>query len=166
MPVRDHDPNAKCWRHNGEADENPEMLGGRPAHEPNENIRRVVKALAMEGKPRTYICEALGISRETLYKYYGDDIKNAKLIADEKVIQTAYNLAVDGEHPRMTKFWLQTQRGWSKKTTIEHVGDAANPVHTRGDQQMKIPLHKLSKDALEEVEQLLLNQDQSEDGGD
>lgn len=47
-------------------------------------------------------------------------IDRGRAKALSKVSQTAYQMAVDGEHPQMTQFWLKTQGGWHETTIVEH----------------------------------------------
>lgn len=52
------------------ADDEDGDLGGRPPYEPNDYARERVRTLAQAGVPQTSIAAELGISKNTLKRYY------------------------------------------------------------------------------------------------
>ncbi len=51
---------------------------------------------------------------DTLKKYADEQLQRGKAKAKAQIMQTAYKMAVSGENPTMTIFWLKTQAGWSE----------------------------------------------------
>lgn len=101
-----------------------------PAHQPTEKLRGKVEALVSFGLPHKDIAKEIGISHETLYKYYRDELDNGKVKACAKVAQTLYRLAIgdpkNGVPPDRAScmFWLKTQAGWreTNRLELEHSG--------------------------------------------
>ena len=60
----------------------------------------------------------MGISNATLTKYYSHNLLVGKEKRTARVAGVAYEMAVSGESPSMTTFWLKTQAGWSPKHTV------------------------------------------------
>ena len=99
------------------------------AYEPNDKDRATVKAMASYGIPQEDIGRVLGISHVTLRKYYEPELDTAAIQANAKVAETCYAMAVSGQHPAATFFWLKTRAGWREVERIEHVGgDGSGPV--------------------------------------
>lgn len=99
------------------------------AYEPNDKDRATVKAMASYGIPQEDIGRVLGISHVTLRKYYEPELDTAAIQANAKVAETCYAMAVSGQHPAATFFWLKTRAGWREVERIEHVGgDGEGPV--------------------------------------
>jgi hypothetical protein len=84
-------------------------------YEPTEKDRRMVELCAMGGIPQQEISSALGISPVTLRKYFREELDTAYVMANAKVVQTAFEMAVSGKSPAMTIFWLKARMGWSEK---------------------------------------------------
>ena len=61
------------------------------------------------------IAKIMGISNATLTKYYSYNLLVGKEKRTAKVAGVAYEMAVSGQSPSMTTFWLKTQAGWSPK---------------------------------------------------
>ena len=99
------------------------------AYEPNDKDRAVVKALAAYGVPQEQIGARIGISHVTLRKYYQSELDLSAMEANAKVAETCYAMAVSGQNPAATFFWLKTRAGWREVERIEHVGgDGEGPV--------------------------------------
>ena len=61
------------------------------------------------------IAKVMGISNATLTKYYMHNLLVGKDKRTARVAGVAYEMAVSGESPSMTTFWLKTQAGWNSK---------------------------------------------------
>ena len=91
---------------------------GPKAFNPTDEMRRQVKMMAALGQSHDNIAHILvdgGISRNTLVKHFGKELHNGKMEANMKVAKTAFDMAVSGEWPAMTCFWLKTQARWREK---------------------------------------------------
>ena len=64
------------------------------------------------------IAKVMGISNATLTKYVMHNLLVGKEKRTARVAGVAYEMAVSGENPSMTTFWLKTQAGWSPKHTV------------------------------------------------
>lgn len=95
----------------------PEFLrkaGGRPRWEPTAAERESIKNLASNGIPQVYIAQIVGTSRATLQRRCREELRVGTLIANARVAFVAFNLAVSGKHPKMTRFWLSKRGGWKQ----------------------------------------------------
>lgn len=81
--------------------------GGRPAHQPTERDRRMVRHLVASGWTVPDIAEALGIARPTLRKYYEEELEYGLGKAVAKVAQSFFKSATSGDHPRAALRWLE-----------------------------------------------------------
>lgn len=93
--------------------------GGRPPHEPTEETRRVVEVMAACGDTYSDIALALGIVENTLKKHYRAELVEGKARANSAVKAAAYKMAVSGQCPAMTIFWLKTQCRWREPQEID-----------------------------------------------
>ena len=85
-------------------------------HEPTDAKRYVAYALSAEGVPQHRIAERIGISRSTLQKYYSAELKEGRDISLERVEEKAYEMALSGNYPGMTTWWLKREEGIRKRT--------------------------------------------------
>jgi hypothetical protein len=67
------------------------------------------------------IAAIIGISDETLRKYYRDALDHGKAKAIEEVANSLYDVAVAGDVPAQ-KFFLSARGGWAEKQQTEHSG--------------------------------------------
>lgn len=104
--------------------------GGRPAHEPTEQSRRQVEAMAGYGVPAEDIGRVLGIDAKTLRKYYREELDTGRVKANSKVAEALYRKATsDGpQSVAAAIFWLKTQAGWRETTHLEHTGKDGQPL--------------------------------------
>jgi hypothetical protein len=92
----------------------------RPAHEPTEEGRRTVKAMAAFGIPHIDIARALGISAPTLRRHYRGELQTGQTVATAKVAQNLFRIATgDGRGAvQAAIFWLKCRAGW-RDTTVD-----------------------------------------------
>jgi len=80
-----------------------------------EDARALVRHYVAIGYP----CEVIGalmkppMSDRTVRKYFPHEIQHGLLIQNAKVAGTAYQLAVSGRDPAMTRWWLERRGGWT-----------------------------------------------------
>jgi hypothetical protein len=118
-------------------------IKGRPTHEPTEETRQIVTSWASGGQTHAEICEEIGISINTLYKYYRAELDEAEPVLNEKVKGTLFKMATSGECPSATIFWCKVRLGWVEKAKLE--------VSTPG---AGLDLSKLTTDELIQFEKL------------
>jgi hypothetical protein len=85
----------------------------RPTFEPTDEQRRLVKSLAAYGMKYDAIARRLGIrSTKTLAKHFREELDSGDTEANAQVAQTLFQMAISGEQPASTMFWLKTRAGW------------------------------------------------------
>lgn len=83
---------------------------------------------AMVGKMRTLgmspreIGMILNIEKSLVEFYYGYELKTASLRTNMSVAQVALKMALSGQDPDMTRFWLKTRAGWKETEVHQHEG--------------------------------------------
>ena len=92
----------------------------RAAYQPTDKDREIVKAMASYGISQEDIGNVIGVSHTTLRKYFESEIATAAIQANAKVAETCYAMAVSGQHPAATFFWLKTRAGWRETDRQEH----------------------------------------------
>ena len=90
------------------------------AHEPTNESRAIVSNLAAFGIRQESIARQLGISKPTLEKYYREELEHGLDDANAKVANTLFSMAISGEHPAATFFWLKTRAGWRETDRDEN----------------------------------------------
>lgn len=97
-------------------------------HEPTEETRGKVFALASFGVKREDIARFIDISEPTLLKYYPDELDKARIDRNSNVATFLYHSASgsaikDGasyaDCLRAAMFWLKTQGGWKETDRVE-----------------------------------------------
>jgi hypothetical protein len=77
-----------------------------------------VEEMVCIGLDQHTIAKIMGISNRTLTKYYKHNLSVGREKRTARVAGVAYEMAISGESPSMTTFWLKTQAGWSPKHHI------------------------------------------------
>jgi len=89
-------------------------------YEPTDDDYDKVSEMVSIGLDQHTIAKIMGISNATLLKYYKAHMETAREQRTARVAGVAYEMAVSGESPSMTTFWLKTQAGWTPKQHIVH----------------------------------------------
>ena len=84
-------------------------------YKPTDDDYAKVEEMVCIGLDQHTIAKIMGISNATLTKYYSHNLLVGKEKRTARVAGVAYEMAVSGESPSMTTFWLKTQAGWSPK---------------------------------------------------
>jgi hypothetical protein len=85
----------------------------RPTFLPTDEQRRLVKSLAAYGMKYDSIARRLRIrSTKTLSKHFREELDAGETEANAQVAQTLFQMAISGEQPASTMFWLKTRAGW------------------------------------------------------
>jgi hypothetical protein len=84
-------------------------------YKPTDDDYSKVEEMVCIGLDQHTIAKIMGISNATLTKYYSHNLLVGKEKRTARVAGVAYEMAVSGESPSMTTFWLKTQAGWSPK---------------------------------------------------
>lgn len=89
---------------------------GRNRHEPTENGRKSVEAMAGFGIPEEDIARVIGVSAKTLREHYREELDLGHVKANTRVAQNLFNIATGSGAGAVTAaiFWLKVRAGWSE----------------------------------------------------
>jgi len=112
----------KLGRPTGGLSQQSKSAGGKKSrikrgqtYRPTDDDYSKVEEMVTIGLDQHTIAKVMGISNATLTKYYSHNLLVGKDKRTARVAGVAYEMAVSGESPSMTTFWLKTQAGWSPK---------------------------------------------------
>ena len=103
---------------------------GRPAHLKSLDTQKKVFDLATVGTRYEDIALVLGISDDTLVKYYKPELEKGRIEANAAVAGTLFEKAKQGDTSSMI-FWLKTRAQWSEKNTTELTGEGGAPINIK-----------------------------------
>ena len=106
------------------------MKKGRKAHEVTEGIRAQVLALSGFGVKTEDIAKYLGIAKQTLFKYYKDELSTGAIGANATIAETLYKKAKDGDTTACI-FWLKTRAGWREVQKMELSGEVKEKLEVK-----------------------------------
>jgi hypothetical protein len=108
-------------------------LGGRPPHVPTDQTRWQVEMMAGYGVPQMQIARAIGVSDETLRKYYRREFDLGVIKANAAVAETLFRQAISGDTGALI-WWTKCRMGWrAPKQEMEHSGTVSVSVATALD---------------------------------
>ncbi len=99
---------------------------GRKPHEPTDAQRQLVSLHATVGTTHETIADILGIHKETLYKYYTPELKQAREKANATIGGALFNKAKSGDTTAMI-FWLKTRARWRETVDISNEDGTLKP---------------------------------------
>lgn len=82
------------------------------AHEPTDKTRAEVSALRSFGNTHKEIATYIGITDDTLVKYYSYELDTAVIRANALVAKGLFNKAVSQDDLSAQIFWLKTRARW------------------------------------------------------
>lgn len=101
----------------------------KPPYEPTPALREKVRLWAAVGTTQEVIASELGISVDTLVKYYREELDEASSKGVANVAATLYAKAMAGDTTSMI-FYLKTRGRWREKPSV---GDEENPLVVKND---------------------------------
>jgi hypothetical protein len=107
------------------------MPPGQPKYQPTEADRNTVRSMAATGFTQEQIATCLGkagIDPKTMRKHFGVELATAANKANAAVANKAYQMAVTGDPPAATFFWLKCRVRWKETTRVEHTGKDGRPL--------------------------------------
>jgi hypothetical protein len=107
------------------------MPRGQPKYQPTEADRNTVRSMAATGFPHEQIACCLGtagIDPKTMRKHFKVEIATAAIKANASVANRAYQMAMAGDPPAATFFWLKCRNGWKEISRVEHTGKDGRPL--------------------------------------
>jgi len=116
---------------------NPDILesddkkGGRPPHLATDDTRKTVYELSSVGTTYEDIAKVIGISHDTLTKYYRPELDRGRIDANAIIAGTLFKQAQEG-NTSAAIFWLKTRAQWKETQKHEHGGDPdGTPVNVK-----------------------------------
>jgi len=103
---------------------------GRPAHLKSATTGNKAYDLSRVGTRYEDIALVLGVSHDTLSKYYKDELEKGRIEANAIVAGTLFEKARQGDTSSMI-FWLKTRAQWSEKNTTELTGEGGAPINIK-----------------------------------
>ena len=104
---------------------------GRPPHLPNADTRNKVYMLSTVGTRHEDIASVLGITHDTLVKYYKEELDKGRIEANASVAETLFKQAKEGNTTAMI-FWLKSRARWKESTQHEISGNPdGTPVEVK-----------------------------------
>ena len=103
---------------------------GRPPYLVTKETQKQVYNLSIVGTRYEDIALVLGISDDTLTKYYKSELEKGRIEANAAVAGTLYEKAKQGDTSSMI-FWLKTRAQWSEKNTTELTGEGGAPINIK-----------------------------------
>jgi hypothetical protein len=96
-------------------------------HKPTPEMRKQVEQASGLGLPHDQICALIGISDETLRKYYKSELGIGKAKASAQVAKTLFNKAQSGDTTALI-WWTKAQMRWAETQRHENTGAEGGPV--------------------------------------
>jgi hypothetical protein len=104
---------------------------GRPPHLATADTRIKVYTLSTVGTRHEDIASVLGISHDTLVKYYKEELDKGRIEANASVAETLFKQAKEGNTTAMI-FWLKSRAKWKESTQHEISGNAdGTPIEVK-----------------------------------
>src|SRR6266699_6373090 len=100
---------------------------------PNEADKITVRVMAAAGFPHEAIARCLGedgIDPKTLRKHFEHELATASARANAAVANKLYQMAIAGDPPAATMFWLKCRANWREVQAIDHSGPGGTPIDT------------------------------------
>lgn len=90
----------------------------KKAFEPTDQQRHMVKMLTVAGVGQEDVGKALGISADTVQKYFGKELDEGINETNGKVVAALYKSALSGNVSAQI-FWCKTRLRWRETDTLE-----------------------------------------------
>ena len=99
-----------------------EKKSGRPPHLATDDTRKTVYELSSVGTTYEDIAKVIGISHDTLTKYYRPELDRGRIDANAIIAGTLFKQAQEG-NTSAAIFWLKTRAQWKETQKHELNGD-------------------------------------------
>lgn len=128
---------------------------GRKPHEPTDKDRKQVSLMAGIGLTHGQIAKIIGISDETLRKYYDKELEVSAAMMNAQVAQNLYSIATSKGAGAVASaiFWMKTRGGWREVERKEITGKDGAPIAINTN---KLDVSQLDDDQLEALETALV----------
>jgi DNA-binding CsgD family transcriptional regulator len=132
----------------------------RKPYEPTDKDRKQVTIMAGIGLSQEQIAKIIGISDDTLRKYFRDELDTAEAKMTAQVAQNLYSIATSRESGAVTAaiFWMKTRAQWRETNRTEVSGPNGGPIKVES-----VDLSHLSDEELEILDIALNGRSDDED---
>jgi hypothetical protein len=103
-----------------------------PGFDPTPTQSKSVSVMTGLGMTPSQISDILVIEESLLKAYYKRELAGASPYVNLAVAKKALEMALSGQHPDMTKFWLKTRAGWRETNNVELTGKDGGPIEVSG----------------------------------
>jgi hypothetical protein len=93
-----------------------------PGFDPGPTQSKTICVMTGLGMSIKQISDILLIEEKMLKLFYKRELEGAAPYVNLAVSKKALEMALSGNHPEMTKFWLKTQAGWRETSNVEVTG--------------------------------------------
>jgi len=140
---------------------------GRPEHQVTDQTKNQVSMMSAFGLRQYEIAQLMGITEDTLVKYYRHELDTGLNRAIVSVASKVYKTAVSDKNNALNAatFFLKTRGGWRENSSIELTGAHGGPLQVR-----HFDIDALDVDEQEQLESMLSavliskrNDDENED---
>jgi len=102
----------------------------RKPHEPTDKDRKQVSLMAGIGLTHDQIAKIIGISDETLRKYYDKELELSAAMMNAQVAQNLFSIATSKGAGSVASaiFWMKTRGGWREIERKEITGADGTPI--------------------------------------
>jgi len=102
----------------------------RKPHEPTDKDRKQVSLMAGIGLTHDQIAKIIGISDETLRKYYDKELELSAAMMNAQVAQNLFSIATSKGAGSVASaiFWMKTRGGWREVERKEITGVDGTPI--------------------------------------
>ena len=97
------------------------------AHQPTDETKKLARTLSAVGITYEDIAAKIGISSDTLVKYYKKELDDGRIDANSTVAKGLFQQAKNG-NVAASIFWLKTRAGWKETQVQELTGANGNPL--------------------------------------
>jgi hypothetical protein len=127
----------------------------RKPHEPTDKDRKQVSLMAGIGLTHDQIAKIIGISDETLRKYYDKELEVSAAMMNAQVAQNLYSIATSKGAGAVASaiFWMKTRGGWREVERKEITGKDGAPIAINTN---KLDVSQLDDEQLEALETALV----------
>ncbi len=117
-----------------------------PPHEPNDQVRKTVAAMAGYGQKQIDIAAVVGIDPKTLRKHYREELDLSAIKTNSQVAQSHFlkctgrpaefdddgNMIREEIKPEITAiiWWEKARMGWKETSRVELTGANSGPIRT------------------------------------
>lgn len=127
----------------------------RKPHEPTDKDRKQVTLMAGIGLTHDQIAKIIGISDETLRKYYATELEVSAAMMNAQVAQNLFSIATSKGAGAVASaiFWMKTRGGWREVERKEITGKDGAPIAINTN---KLDVSQLDDEQLEALETALV----------